>query len=148
MARNCGIRASRGSVLVFIDADCRLESGCLAELGRTLVESTRQSCFQLRLVGDRSNPVGRAEELRLTTLQGYLLQSDGHIRYLNTAGFAIRRSKVPEDGNLFNPAAIRAEDTLLLATLMRLHVHGLPAPGGHQSFARARLQGSRRSAHR
>jgi glycosyltransferase involved in cell wall biosynthesis len=120
VARNCGIRASRGSVLVFIDADCRLESGCLTELGRTLVESTRQSCFQLRLVGDRSNPVGRAEDLRLATLQGHLLQSDGHIRYLNTAGFAIRRSKVPEDGNLFNPKAIRAEDTLLLATLMRL----------------------------
>ena len=49
-----------------------------------------------------------------------LLQPNGRIRYLNTAGFAIRRSKVSEDGNLFNPIAVRAEDTLLLSTLVRL----------------------------
>jgi glycosyltransferase involved in cell wall biosynthesis len=118
MARNRGIQSSRGSVLVFIDADCRLEPGCLAVLERSLVELPRQSCFQLHLVGDRSNPVGRAEDLRLITLQDHFLQSDGHIRYLNTSGFAIRRAKVSEDGNLFDPTAIRAEDTLLLATLM------------------------------
>jgi glycosyltransferase involved in cell wall biosynthesis len=120
VARNRGIQASRGSVLLFIDADCRLEPDCLANLARKLGESPGQSCFQLRLVGDRSNQVGRAEHLRLTTLQDYLVQADGHIRYLNTAGFAIRRAKVSEDGNLFNPSAIRAEDTLLLATLLRL----------------------------
>jgi glycosyltransferase involved in cell wall biosynthesis len=119
VARNHGIQASRGSVLVFIDADCRFEPDCLKALERKLTELPQQSCFQLHLVGDRSNPVGRAEELRLITLQEYLLQSDGHIRYLNTAGFAIRRAKVSQDGNLFNPTAIRAEDTLLLATLMR-----------------------------
>jgi glycosyltransferase involved in cell wall biosynthesis len=117
VARNRGIQSSRGSVLVFIDADCRLEPGCLAVLERRLVELPRQSCFQLHLVGDRSNPVGRAEDLRLIALQDHFLQSDGHIRYLNTAGFAIRRAKVSEDGNLFDPTAIRAEDTLLLATL-------------------------------
>jgi glycosyltransferase involved in cell wall biosynthesis len=119
VSRNRGIQASRGSVLLFIDADCRLEPDCLAELGRKLVELPQQSCFQLHLVGDRSNRVGRAEELRLITLQDYLIQPDGHIRYLNTAGFALRRAKVSEDGNLFNPTAIRAEDTLLLSTLMR-----------------------------
>jgi glycosyltransferase involved in cell wall biosynthesis len=120
VARNRGIQASRGSVLVFIDADCRLEPDCLARLARKLEELPRQSCFQLHLVGDRSNQVGRAEDLRLTTLQDHLVQPDGCIRYLNTAGFAIRRAKVSEDGNLFNPTAIRAEDTLLLATLLRL----------------------------
>jgi glycosyltransferase involved in cell wall biosynthesis len=120
VARNRGIQASRGSALLFIDADCRLEPDCLAKLARKLGELPRQSCFQLHLAGDRSNQVGRAEELRLTTLQNYLIQPDGHIRYLNTAGFAIRRAKVSEDGNLFNPTATRAEDTLLLATLMRL----------------------------
>jgi glycosyltransferase involved in cell wall biosynthesis len=119
VARNRGIQAARGSVLVFIDADCRIQPNCLAALARKLVELPQQSCFQLHLTGDRSNLVGRAEDLRLITLQSYLLQADGHIRYLNTAGFAIRRSKVSEDGNLFNPIAIRAEDTLLLATLMR-----------------------------
>jgi glycosyltransferase involved in cell wall biosynthesis len=119
VARNQGIRNSRGPVLVFIDADCRFETGSLTALARTLGQLPGQSCFQFHLIGDRSNLVGRAEELRLITLQDYLLQSDGQIRYLNTAGFAIRRTKVSEDGNLFNPMAIRAEDTLLLATLMR-----------------------------
>jgi glycosyltransferase involved in cell wall biosynthesis len=120
VARNRGIQTSRGSVLLFIDADCRLAPDCLARLASKLEELPRQSCFQLHLVGDRSNRVGRAEDLRLTTLQDHLVQPDGCIRYLNTAGFAIRRAKVSEDGNLFNPIAIRAEDTLLLASLLRL----------------------------
>jgi glycosyltransferase involved in cell wall biosynthesis len=118
-ARNKGIQSSTGAVLVFVDADCRMFPNCLAALESKLNASPRQSCFQLHLVGDCSTTVGRAEQLRLLALQNHLLLADGHIRYLNTAGFAILRSKVSEDGNLFNPIAIRAEDTLLLATLMR-----------------------------
>jgi len=118
-ARNKGIQASKGSVLVFVDADCRMLSGCLSALEMKLAELPQKSCFQLHLVGNCANTVGRAEELRLIGLQSHLLLPDGHVRYLNTAGFAILRSKVSEDGNLFNPIAIRAEDTLLLATLMR-----------------------------
>jgi glycosyltransferase involved in cell wall biosynthesis len=119
LARNKGIQASHGAVLVFVDADCRMFADCLAALEAKLTASPQQTCFQLHLVGDRANVVGRAEDLRLIALQSHLLLPDGHIRYLNTAGFAIRRSKVSEDGNLFSPIAIRAEDTLLLATLMR-----------------------------
>jgi glycosyltransferase involved in cell wall biosynthesis len=119
LSRNKGIQSSKGSVLVFVDADCRMFPNCLAALKAKLAASPQQTCFQLHLVGDRTNVVGRAEDLRLIALQSHLLLPDGHIRYLNTAGFAIRRSKVSEDGNLFNPIAIRAEDTLLLATLMR-----------------------------
>ena len=119
LARNKGIQASQGTVLVFVDADCRMLADCLAALEVKLDASPEQTCFQLHLVGDRANVVGRAEELRLIALQSHLLLPDGHIRYLNTAGFAILRSKVSEDGNLFSPIAIRAEDTLLLATLMR-----------------------------
>lgn len=62
--------------------------------------------------------VGRTEELRLITLQEHLLQTDGCIRYLNTAGFAIRRTRVYPTG-LFAPVARRAEDTLVLANLMQ-----------------------------
>jgi hypothetical protein len=58
------------------------------------------------------------EELRLITLQHHLLQPDGCIRYLNTAGFAIRRARVNTEGFVFDPAARRAEDTLVLAILM------------------------------
>jgi hypothetical protein len=71
------------------------------------------------LVGDRSTFVGETEELRLTTLQENLIQPNGCIRYLNTAGFAIRRSRVNAEGFAFEPAAIRAEDTLVLANLMQ-----------------------------
>lgn len=118
-ARNKGIQASRGSVLVFVDADCRMLPGCLSALEAKLAESPGESCFQFHLIGNCANTVGRAEELRLMALQSHLLLPDGYVRYLNTAGFAILRSKVSEDGNLFNPIATRAEDTLLLATLMR-----------------------------
>ena len=52
------------------------------------------------------------------TLQGHLLQPDGCIRYLNTAGFAIRREKAGLEGFLFDPHALRGEDTLLLANLI------------------------------
>jgi glycosyltransferase involved in cell wall biosynthesis len=118
-ARNKGIQESKGAVLVFVDADCRMFATCLKALEEKLAASPQQACFQLHLVGDCTNIVGRAEQLRLIALQGHLLLPDGHIRYLNTAGFAILRSKVPADGILFSPIAVRAEDTLLLANLMR-----------------------------
>ncbi len=118
-ARNRGIQSSKGLGLVFVDADCKFQPDCLATLAETITKSPRHSYFQLHLVGDRSGIVGRAEELRLITLQSHLLLPDGSIRYLNTAGFAIRRAKVDIEGGLFDPVAVRAEDTLLLATLIR-----------------------------
>jgi len=118
-ARNRGIQVSKGSVLLFVDADSRTQTGCLAALATTIADSPQHDCFQLRLVGDCSGPVGRAEELRLRTFQEFMLQPDGRIRYLNTAGFAIRRTRVNIDEGLFDPVALRAEDTLLLANLMQ-----------------------------
>jgi glycosyltransferase involved in cell wall biosynthesis len=118
-ARNHGVRVSRGSVLIFTDTDCKLQNQCLELLGQAVTRSPRHDCFQLRLVGDSFNLVGRAEALRLSALQSHLLQSDGRIRYLNTAGFAIRREKESVEKGLFDPSARRAEDTLLLAHLMR-----------------------------
>src|SRR5277367_5926952 len=120
VARNKGIQASQGSVLLFVDADCRMQPGCLSALEQKIAASPEESCFQLRLIGNCTTLVGKAEELRLIALQSHLVQPNGRIRYLNTAGFAIRRLKVSEDGNLFNPIAVRAEDTLLLATLVRI----------------------------
>jgi hypothetical protein len=57
--------------------------------------------------------------LRLTTFQDHMLQPDGRIRYLSTAGFAIRREKANVETGVFDPAALRAEDTLLLANLIQ-----------------------------
>ncbi len=118
-ARNRGIRTSKGTLLLFVDADSRLQTNCLAVLSSTIASSPQHDCFQLRLVGNCSNLVGRAEELRLVTFQNHMLQTDGRIRYLNTAGFAIRRALVDIETGVFDPAALRAEDTLLLANLMQ-----------------------------
>ena len=63
--------------------------------------------------------VGRAEHLRLTTLQKTMLRPNGCIRYLNTAGFAVRRSRAQTKRGLFDPVAIRGEDTLLLSELIQ-----------------------------
>jgi glycosyltransferase involved in cell wall biosynthesis len=117
-ARNRGIQISKGSILLFVDADCRVQKSCLLALAETIAGSSQHNCFQLRLIGDSSKFVGRAEDLRLKSLQSHLLQSDGRIRYLNTAGFAIRRTSVNIEEGLFDPLALRAEDTLLLANLM------------------------------
>ncbi|MGA8648733.1 MAG: glycosyltransferase family 2 protein [Candidatus Sulfotelmatobacter sp.] len=118
-ARNQGIRASRGAVLLFVDADCRLQTNCVAALSSTIADSPQHDYFQLRIVGRRSNLVGRAEGLRLITFQEHMLQTDGRIRYLNTAGFAMRRARADIDTGVFDPVALRAEDTLLLANLMQ-----------------------------
>src|SRR2546425_12177651 len=119
-ARNRGAQISRGSILLFVDADSRLQTNCLAALDSSITNSPRHNCFQLHLIGDCTRLVGRAEELRLNTLQNQMLQPNGCIRYLNTAGFAIRRSRVDMQRGVFDPVALRAEDTLLLANLMQL----------------------------
>jgi glycosyltransferase involved in cell wall biosynthesis len=118
-ARNQGIRASRGAVLVFVDADCKPQNDCLAVLGTIVKDSPEHNSFQLHLTGDCSGALGRAEALRLMILQNHMLQPNGCIRYLNTAGFAIRRAIVNVEQGLFDPVVLRGEDTLLLATLMQ-----------------------------
>jgi glycosyltransferase involved in cell wall biosynthesis len=119
-ARNQGVRHSKGNVLLFIDADCKVKENCLAALNVNISNSPEHDCFQLRIVGNSSSLVRRAEELRLTTFQSMMLQPDSRIRYLNTAGFAIRRARLGITTDMFNPAALRAEDTLLLANLMQV----------------------------
>jgi glycosyltransferase involved in cell wall biosynthesis len=118
-ARNRGASTSKGAVLLFVDADSRLQTDCLAVLREAIARSFNDGCFQLRLVGNCSSLVGRAEQLRLLIFQEHTLQPDGRIRYLNTAGFAIRRTKAHIETGVFDPVALRGEDTLLLANLMQ-----------------------------
>jgi glycosyltransferase involved in cell wall biosynthesis len=118
-ARNQGIRSSQGAVLLFVDADCKLQPDCLAALSSTIAHSPQHDCFQLRIVGNCSNLVGRAEELRLIIFLDHMLQPDGRIQYLNTAGFAMRRARADIETGVFDPVALRAEDTLLLANMMQ-----------------------------
>jgi len=120
VSRNRGIEASNGKIILSVDADCILAEDCLAELASAMEQSPQDHYFQLRLRGDCCGVVGRAEELRLRALQHVLLQPDGRIRYLNTAGFAIRREATQTRRALFDPLALRAEDTLLLSNLIRV----------------------------
>jgi len=117
-ARNCGVQAAQGSVLVFVDADCRLRTDCLANLSSTVFRFPQHHSFQLHLTGDRSSLVGKTEELRFITLQNQLVQADGCIRYLNTSAFAIRRSRVDPEKGFFDVSVRRGEDTLLLVSLI------------------------------
>ena len=117
-ARNHGIQLSSGATLLFVDADSRLQPKCLAALESTIVAAPQHEYFQLHLTGDCSTFAGCTEHLRLITLQEQLLQPNGRIRYLNTAGFAIRRSSVTIETGLFDPLSPRGEDSLLLANLI------------------------------
>jgi glycosyltransferase involved in cell wall biosynthesis len=118
-ARNRGVRNSRGEVVVFVDADCKLRSNCLAELVATINAHPRRNYFQLRLIGDGSRLVGRAEELRLLIIQSHMRRPDGCIRYLNTAGFAMRLAAAGVRARMFDTEVLRAEDTLFLVDLMQ-----------------------------
>jgi glycosyltransferase involved in cell wall biosynthesis len=118
-ARNAGIKASRGSVLLFVDADSRLERNCLSTLHAIVEGHPEHGSFQLELIADCSTFSGRVEELRLMTLRQHMLQTSGCIRYLNTAGFAVRAARFNSEEGLFNTAAQRGEDTLLLVNLMQ-----------------------------
>jgi glycosyltransferase involved in cell wall biosynthesis len=116
--RNKGIQAAQSPIVLFVDADCRLQSNCLAELDKFIARYSQHNFFQLCIKGNSSTLVGRTEELRLRTLQCHLLKAEGRIRYLNTAGFAARRTVISSSKVLFEPTAPRAEDTLLLADLI------------------------------
>jgi glycosyltransferase involved in cell wall biosynthesis len=118
-ARNRGVQNSRGEVVVFVDADCKLQKNCLAALVETIDAHSHRSYFQLRLIGDRSRMVGRAEQLRLLVIESHMRRPDGSIRYLNTAGFAMRRTAAEVVSEVFDPEALRAEDTLFLVNLVQ-----------------------------
>jgi glycosyltransferase involved in cell wall biosynthesis len=118
-ARNTGMRAAIGSVFVFTDADCILDAHCLGNLAKEIEAHHDSSCFQLCLIGDCSHLVGRAEELHLSTVQRHMVKPSGHISYLNTAGAAIRRDRTAPDGEVFDVHALRGQDTMLFADMIR-----------------------------
>ena len=117
VARNHGIELAAGEILMFIDSDCTARQGCLASVMETVSTQPGDQVFQLHVVGDRSYPVGRAEDLQLETVQRHKLDATGRILWLNTAGFVLRNQK-SWVSNLFDARALRAQDTELLARLL------------------------------
>jgi glycosyltransferase involved in cell wall biosynthesis len=117
-SRNDGIQVAKGSILLFTDCDCVLDTNCLRLLADEIARYPQDDCFQLRLTGDVSSFAGRAEELQLSSVQQERCLPSGHIKYLNTSGFAIRRTSPYLLSGLFDPSARRGEDTLLLSRLI------------------------------
>ena len=119
-ARNHGIQISRGSVLLFVDADCRLQTDCLAALGSTITASPQHNCFQLhlcrRLLGvrwpSRRTTAQNVSRSHAPARRSHSILEYCRIRHSTNSGVNI------EEG-LFDPVALRAEDTLLLANLMQ-----------------------------
>ena len=119
VARNIGIQASHGALIFFTDCDCILDKSCLRNIFQCSSEYPNSNCFQCLLVGDSSTLVGTAEHLHLNFIQQYRRSAAGELVYLNTSGTAIRRSRINTSGQVFNPLALRAEDTYLLADFIK-----------------------------
>jgi glycosyltransferase involved in cell wall biosynthesis len=119
VARNTGVRVAIAPNLLFIDSDCFLDRNCLRNLQTTMLRLPQtDTMFQLRIEGTPSSVVGSAEHCRLCSLQARKLRADGHISWIDTAAFAIRRAScLPRE--LFDVRSSRGSDTVLLAQQMR-----------------------------
>jgi len=118
-ARNAGISHATGQVILFVDSDVTLAEDFLVNLQAAVAEHPQDSAFQADLRGGARNLVERMEDLRLRATISFLTNGDGHVDYVNTSAFAVRRSMLARDKDLFDLAAVRGEDTKVLAGLLR-----------------------------
>jgi GT2 family glycosyltransferase len=95
-ARNAGLRAARSDLLVFLDADCRPEPGCLAAL---LAPFADPAVVGVRghYSSDQTALVARFTQLELEEKQARLAASQ-RIAVVDTACAAYRRSALLEHG--------------------------------------------------
>jgi N-acetylglucosaminyldiphosphoundecaprenol N-acetyl-beta-D-mannosaminyltransferase len=119
-ARNRGVATSfPRSDIVFIDSDCEAHRGMLRELACKMECHPEDSAFQLHLRSRSTTTVESLEGLRIAAIQEATSTRDGRVLYLNTSGCALRRTFLDTHRLAFDPGAIRGEDTLLLAELLR-----------------------------
>lgn len=118
-ARNRGIEEAEGEFVVFIDSDVTVGPDFVTRVMSLVDSHPGDHAFQIGLDGGRRNLTERMEGLRLRATQRTLTLPDGHIPYANTSAFAIRKAALPADRDVFDPGAVRGEDTLLLAWLLR-----------------------------
>jgi len=151
VARNHGIHVTSAPIVFFVDSDCEPEPCCLKALFHATTLQPAAPAFQACITCQNETLAGQSERLRLAALQRALTGPAGRIRWLNTAGFALRRNAISKDGNLFDPSATRAQDTLLLAQLIKRNELPLFVPQARvrhrvPSSARHYLQRSMESA--
>jgi glycosyltransferase involved in cell wall biosynthesis len=118
VARNNGAATAGSEIVFFVDSDCRLHPRCLRAMSLSFASHPEDDAFQARISGDTACMIGRIEELDRSVIQRRLTLENGRIRWLNTSGFAIRRSAFIADGAIFDPQAQRGQDTMLLARLI------------------------------
>lgn len=116
-ARNLGLQYCTGDAVLFIDSDCIADFRLFERIEQGLDQYSQDVAFQLHLFSGSSGLAQAMEGLRLQGIQQVALQPNGHICYANTSGFVLRMSFVRQKSHLFEPGAIRGEDTLLLNQL-------------------------------
>ena len=116
-ARNAGIRFSNGDLILLTDSDCVFRNDSLYNLSACVLSHPNDIAFQMAFAPTRGRIVWRIDDLGLRAKQQVLKTSSGHIRYLDTAGFAIRRDYIMENGDIFCLNDIRGSDSTLLARL-------------------------------
>ncbi len=116
-ARNAGIAAAAGSMLVFVDSDVIVSRTFLRVLADAVREHPESVAFQIRLASTGSQLHCRIENARLAAIQSILARRDGSIDYVNTSAFAVRRSYASRTAEFFDTNVSRGEDTLVLTQL-------------------------------
>lgn len=117
-ARNRGIGIASGDMILFTDSDCVLESNCILEVVKCAADHCEDVAFQLAFVPASGRLVWRVDSVAKSAKQKVLRTSSGHIRYLDTGGFAVRRAYVETTSAFFDVSHIRGSDTALLGKLI------------------------------
>ena len=129
-ARNRGIEETEGEIIVFVDSDVIVGPDFLTRIMTAVDTHPEDLAFQIALSSGRGNLTERMEGLRLRATLRTLTRTDGRIAYANTSAFAIRKAALPANRDVFDPGAVRGEDTLLLAWLLRQGVTPRLIDGG------------------
>jgi GT2 family glycosyltransferase len=124
-ARNVGVRAAQGEILLFIDDDCEAEHGWAEALTAPFREDARVLGVAGAVLVRNCSAVGYAENVLGFPGGGlrYLHEAQGQVvptRYVSTCNCAYRRQAVLEAGGFSEQARLGGEDFLLAERISAL----------------------------